>query len=220
MNPRANITHSIRPNTCIVNAPTRSVHRFTRVPTTPGRITGLGHRIGRLATGLTRLRGRLNRVGKGWTVGMIIANKDNCVNDIAVHELVTTNRRVTIFSGLRHNRGRAVPRNIHLCINSLHSVTTVSTYLGTRHPSTIVRFTTCTLINRSVHRPRLCFSGGILNNVGLLRTVHGCSVHRVIFSSDYTACNRPNASFVSRAAVRGPAGPCNRSGLVFRGVLH
>lgn len=106
-----------------------------------------------------------------------------------------------------------------LVTNDALSGTLLDSVFDRHSVSTIVRFSTCTCINRSMSGPRGCCRGGIMNALALLSTVITTKIGTFIFSSAYTACNIPRRLPVPRARPRGPVGPCKTAGLVMRHVL-
>ncbi len=157
----------------------------------------------------------------------MIANNTKCVKDRAYVRVLGTNCSIIIVSGLSGDDGRSLTEmrgvangTIGFCRRSMEGGSTLHGVFGRGGVRTIVRFTNLGTINRSIHRPLVCCSGGLVDAVTLLRIVARTGIGGFIFSSSTAICNITAIVPLIRNVPLNTVGPCNEAGCFVRRVLH
>ncbi len=141
------------------------------------------------------------------------------IGSVVVEELARDGHDVVVYDNLSKGHRGAVVSGVELVVGALQDGELLARTIRSSGIEAIVHMAASSLVGESVTRPAEYYENNVVAGLTLLRTMLGCAVTRIVFSSTAAVYGEPAKQPIEESDPLAPTNPYGETKLAFERML-
>jgi UDP-glucose 4-epimerase len=141
------------------------------------------------------------------------------IGSVVVEELLRDGHEVVVFDDLSKGHAAAVADGAQLVVGGLTDAELLAQTIRSTGTEAVIHMAASSLVGESVTRPAEYYQNNVVAGLTMLRTMLGCAVTRIVFSSTAAVYGEPEKQPIEESDPLAPTNPYGETKLAFERML-